>query len=96
MCFVPLGTAATSGVAAEETGMASGVTGPGRGPGALADGYATAFGVAAALLVAAAVATAVLHRAPARPRPAETYARENSSKNLGDDVDPGVSRSTHG
>ncbi|MGW6023158.1 MFS transporter [Streptomyces sp. NPDC055099] len=119
MCFVPLGTAATSGVAAEETGMASGllnssrqlggslglavlvtvasgVTGERRGPGALADGYATAFGVAAALLVAAAVATAVLHRAPERPRPAKTYAQENSSKNLDGDVDPGVSRSTHG
>ncbi|MEV6756065.1 MFS transporter [Streptomyces sp. NPDC051214] len=119
MCFVPLGAAATSGVASEETGMASGllnssrqlggslglavlvtvasgVTGERRGPGGLADGYATAFGVAAALLVAAAVATAVLHRAPARPRPAKTYARENSPKNPGGGVDPGVSRSTHG
>ncbi|MFG2499929.1 MFS transporter [Streptomyces sp. NPDC048441] len=119
MCFVPLGSAATSGVAAEETGMASGllnssrqlggslglavlvtvasgVTGERRSPGALADGYAMAFGVAAALLVAAALATAVLHRAPARLRPAQTYDRKDSSKNLGDDVDPGVSRSTHG
>ncbi|MFI6091528.1 MFS transporter [Streptomyces sp. NPDC051218] len=119
MCFVPLGTAATSGVAAEETGMASGllnssrqlggslglavlvtvasgVTGGGRGPGALADGYATAFGVAAALLAAAAAATAVLHRAPTRPRPAQTYAQQDSSQNLDDGVDPGVSRSTHG
>ncbi|MCX4669299.1 MFS transporter [Streptomyces sp. NBC_01381] len=119
MCFVPLGTAATSGVAAEETGMAagllnssrqlggslglavlatvaSGVTGEGRGPGPLVDGYAAAFWVAAALLVAAALATAVLHRAPARLRPAQTYAQEETSKNLVDDVDPGVSRSTHG
>ncbi|MGW7274170.1 MFS transporter [Streptomyces sp. NPDC054864] len=118
MCFVPLGTAATSGVAAEETGMASGLlnssrqlggslglavlvtvasgaTGSARGPGALADGYATAFGVAAALLAAAAVATAVLHRTPTRLRPAQPYAQQDSSQNL-DDVDPGVSRSTHG
>ncbi|MFD0550962.1 MFS transporter [Streptomyces rectiviolaceus] len=119
MCFVPLGTAATSGVAAEETGMASGllnssrqlggslglavlvtvasgVTGEKRGPGALADGYATAFGVAAALLVAAAVATAVLHPARTPSSPAQTPAQKDSSKNLGDDVDPGASRSTHG
>ncbi|EPH39972.1 MFS transporter [Streptomyces aurantiacus] len=122
MCFVPLGTAATSGVAAEETGMASGLlnssrqlggsiglavlvtvassaTGAGGGPGALADGYAAAFGVAAGLLVAAALATAVLHGRGARPstppRPAETYTSEKTSKNLGDGVDPGVSRSTH-
>ncbi|TGA83877.1 MFS transporter, partial [Streptomyces sp. MZ04] len=67
-----------------------------RGPGPLVDGYATAFWVAAALLAAAALATAVLHRAPARLRPAQTYTQEETSKNLGDDVDPGVSRSTHG
>jgi EmrB/QacA subfamily drug resistance transporter len=117
MCFVPLGTAATSGVAAEETGMASGllnssrqlggslglavlvtvasgVTGEARGRGALADGYAMAFGVAAALLAAAALATAVLHRVPDRVPGAR--AQKDSSKNLGADVDPGVSRSTQG
>lgn len=135
MCFVPLGAAATAGVAAGETGMASGLlntsrqlggsiglavlvtvasratgsgaaaeAGPGAGPGALADGYAAAFAVAAGLLVAAALATAVLHgrRAPVPSsgtptptRPAETYTPEKTSKNLGEGVDPGVSRSTH-
>ncbi|MEV8318794.1 MFS transporter [Streptomyces sp. NPDC059900] len=130
MCFVPLGTAATSGVAAGETGMASGLlnssrqlggslglavlvtvasgvtgsagpAGDGRGPGALADGYATAFGVAAALLVAAAAATAVLHPARTPSRPAETSAEESdaaasekSPENLADDVDPRPYRST--
>lgn len=123
MCFVPLGTAATGGVAPEETGMASGLlnssrqlggslglavlvtvaasaTGAGKDRASLAEGYATAFAVSAGLLVAAALATAVLHgrRAPAPTpaRPAETYAREETSKNLGDDVETGVSRSTQG
>ncbi|MEV0320082.1 MFS transporter [Streptomyces sp. NPDC050658] len=126
MCFMPVGTAATSGVAAEEVGMASGLlnssrqlggslglavlvtvaasaTGSGRGPADLADGHAAAFAVSAGLLVAAALATAVLHGrrgAPASPmsppRPAPTYAAEESSKNLGDDVETGVSRSTQG
>ncbi|MEU7579611.1 MFS transporter [Streptomyces sp. NPDC041068] len=123
MCFVPLGTAATSGVAPEETGMASGLlnssrqlggslglavlvtvaasaTGSGRGPAALAEGHAAAFAVSAGLLVAAALATAVLHgrRAPAPSplRPASTYAAQETSENLGDDVERGVSRSTQG
>lgn len=123
MCFVPLGTAATGGVAPEETGMASGLlnssrqlggslglavlvtvaasaTGAGTGRASLAEGHATAFAVSAGLLVAAALATAVLHgrRAPASTptRPAETYAGEETSKNLGDDVETGVSRSTQG
>ncbi|MFH8607681.1 MFS transporter [Streptomyces sp. NPDC018029] len=127
MCFVPLGTAATSGVDPAETGMAAGLlnssrqlggslglavlvtvaahaTGPERGPGALAEGYAAAFAVSAALLVAAALATAVLHGrrtpTPAPLRPAETPSgadtREETSKNLGDDVETGVSRSSQG
>ncbi|WP_069886495.1 MFS transporter [Streptomyces luteocolor] len=123
MCFVPLGTAATSGVAPEETGMASGLlnssrqlggslglavlvtvaasaTGAGRDRAALAEGHAAAFAVSAGLLVAAALATAVLHgrrtSATKPPRPAETYSSEESSKNLGDDVETGVSRSTQG
>ncbi|MGB8942008.1 MAG: hypothetical protein WCD21_17490 [Streptomyces sp.] len=52
--------------------------------------------VLAALLVLGLVRTAVLHRVPARLRPAETYAEKESSKNLGGDVDPGVFRSTQG
>ncbi|MYZ14467.1 MFS transporter [Streptomyces sp. SID337] len=127
LCFVPLGTAATGGVAPEETGMASGLlnssrqlggslglavlvtvaasaTGEERGRGALADGYAAAFAVSAGLLVAAALATAALHgrRTPPAdtpatpPRPAETAVGKETSRNLGDDVETGVSRSTQG
>ncbi|MFF1376888.1 MFS transporter [Streptomyces sp. NPDC058308] len=121
LCFVPLGTAATSGVAPGETGMASGLlnssrqlggslglallvtvaasaTGEGQGRSALAEGHAAAFTASAGLLVAAALATAVLHgrrTTPTAPlRPAKTPVGKETSKNPGDDVETGVSRST--
>ncbi|MGN9759285.1 MFS transporter [Streptomyces sp. SD31] len=118
MCFVPLGTAATEGVAPEETGMASGLLNSARqvggavglgvlvtvaasagGDGAegaegLVDGYAAAYWVAAGLLAVAALAAGALHGV--RARPAETPAGEKDSKNSGERVDPGVSRSTQG
>ncbi|MDF3146788.1 MFS transporter, partial [Streptomyces sp. T21Q-yed] len=114
MCFVPLGTAATEGVAPHETGMASGLLNSSRqvggavglgvlvtvaasagGDGAqgLVDGYAAAYWVAAGLLAAAALAAGALHGKGALP--AETPAGEKDSKNPGERVDPGVSRSTH-
>lgn len=117
MCFVPLGTAATTGVTPEETGMASGLLNTSRqvggavglgvlvtvaasaGDGAqgaqgLIDGYSAAYWVATGLLAVAAAAAGCLYGKGTPP--AETPAGEESSKKVGERVDPGVSRSTQG
>ncbi|MFJ5718893.1 MFS transporter [Streptomyces sp. NPDC093149] len=121
MCFVPLGTAATTDVAPDEAGMASGllnssrqvggslglavlvtvaaqVTGDGGRPADLAAGYAAAFWVCAGLLALAVLVALVLLPAPERTAAAAApvAAPEDSQKNSGGAVDPGVSRSTQG
>ncbi|MFF1501903.1 hypothetical protein ACFVZR_18910 [Streptomyces sp. NPDC058316] len=118
---MPLGTAATTDVAPDEAGMASGllnssrqvggslglavlvtvaarVTGDGGRPADPAAGYAAAFWFCAGLLALAVLVALMPLPPPERTAAAAApvAAPEDSQKNSGGAVDPGVSRSTQG